>query len=184
MCSKLCDGTQRSGLRCLTTGVRINLSVDNEDVHILACCDNVVQTTVADIVRSTVATDNPLAALHQIVAQLLQLLADVTAGLHAFGNEGLQRLSCGLAALSVLLVVDPLLCSGLVAFGSLFTGDHFLQQRRDALDGMKAAAGFLRSELSRRLKLRTVPELIFKLDDSLEYGAKIETILNQIRQEQ
>ncbi|MGM9524944.1 MAG: 30S ribosome-binding factor RbfA [Peptococcaceae bacterium] len=58
------------------------------------------------------------------------------------------------------------------------------QQRRDALDGMKAAAGFLRSELSRRLKLRTVPELIFKLDDSLEYGAKIETILNQIRQEQ
>ena len=58
------------------------------------------------------------------------------------------------------------------------------QQRQDALDGMKAAAGFMRSELSRRLKLRTVPELIFKLDDSLQYGAKIETILHQIKQEQ
>lgn len=58
------------------------------------------------------------------------------------------------------------------------------QQRQDALEGMKAAAGYMRSELSKRLKLRTVPELIFKLDDSLEYGAKIETILHQIKQEQ
>ena len=58
------------------------------------------------------------------------------------------------------------------------------QQRQDALDGMKAAAGFIRSELSRRLKLRTVPELIFKLDDSLEYGAKIETILHQIHEDE
>ncbi len=58
------------------------------------------------------------------------------------------------------------------------------QQRPDALDGMKAAAGFIRSELSRRLKLRTVPELIFKLDDSLEYGAKIETILHQIHEDE
>ena len=57
-------------------------------------------------------------------------------------------------------------------------------ERNDALEGMKAAAGFMRSELSKRLKLRTVPELIFKLDDSLQYGAKIETILQQIHREQ
>ena len=57
-------------------------------------------------------------------------------------------------------------------------------ERNDALEGMKAAADFMRSELSKRLKLRTVPELIFKLDDSLQYGAKIETILQQIHREQ
>ena len=57
-------------------------------------------------------------------------------------------------------------------------------ERNVALEGMKAAAGFMRSELSKRLKLRTVPELIFKLDDSLQYGAKIETILQQIHREQ
>ena len=49
---------------------------------------------------------------------------------------------------------------------------------------MKAASKYMRSELSRRLKLRVVPELIFKLDDSLQYGAKIESILHQIKQEQ
>ena len=58
------------------------------------------------------------------------------------------------------------------------------KQRQDALDGMKAASKYMRSELSRRLKLRVVPELIFKLDDSLQYGAKIESILHQIKQEQ
>ena len=58
------------------------------------------------------------------------------------------------------------------------------RQRQDALDGMKAASKYMRSELSRRLKLRVVPELIFKLDDSLQYGAKIESILHQIKQEQ
>ena len=58
------------------------------------------------------------------------------------------------------------------------------KQRQDALDGMKAAAKYLRGELSRRLKLRVVPELIIKLDDSLQYGAKIETILHQIHEEE
>lgn len=58
------------------------------------------------------------------------------------------------------------------------------KQRQDALDGMKAASKYMRSELSRRLKLRVVPELIFKLDDSLQYGAKIESILGQIKKEE
>lgn len=58
------------------------------------------------------------------------------------------------------------------------------KQRQDALEGMKAASKYLRGELSKRLKLRVVPELIFKLDDSLQYGAKIETILHQIHEEE
>ncbi len=58
------------------------------------------------------------------------------------------------------------------------------KERQDALAGMKAASKYLRGELSKRLKLRVVPELIFKLDDSLQYGAKIETILHQIHEEE
>lgn len=53
-------------------------------------------------------------------------------------------------------------------------------QRDEALQGLEKASGYIRSELSKRLKLRYMPELIFKLDDSLAYGAKIETILNDI----
>ncbi len=48
------------------------------------------------------------------------------------------------------------------------------------LAGLKKASGFIRSELAKRVNLRNTPELIFELDDSLEYGAKIDTILKEI----
>lgn len=51
---------------------------------------------------------------------------------------------------------------------------------KDTLAGLKKSAGFIRTELARRVNLRNTPELIFELDDSLEYGAKIDSILKQI----
>ena len=43
---------------------------------------------------------------------------------------------------------------------------------------IKQNAGFIRHELSKVMHLRTVPELRFMLDASMEYGAKIDKILN------
>ena len=51
---------------------------------------------------------------------------------------------------------------------------------KETMAGLKKSAGFIRSELAKRVNLRNTPELIFELDDSLEYGAKIDTILKEI----
>lgn len=51
---------------------------------------------------------------------------------------------------------------------------------KDTLAGLKKSSGFIRSELARRVNLRNTPELIFESDDSMEYGAKIDTILKEI----
>ena len=51
---------------------------------------------------------------------------------------------------------------------------------KDTLAGLKKSSGHIRSELAKKVNLRTTPEIIFELDDSLEYGAKIDTILKQI----
>lgn len=51
---------------------------------------------------------------------------------------------------------------------------------KDTLAGLKKSSGFIRSELARRVNLRNTPELIFELDDSIEYGAKIDSILKEI----
>ena len=49
---------------------------------------------------------------------------------------------------------------------------------RDGLiTALKKAAGFIRRELGRRVQLRCVPELIFELDNNIEYAAKISEIL-------
>ncbi len=51
---------------------------------------------------------------------------------------------------------------------------------KDTLAGLKKSAGFIRSELAKRVNLRNTPEIIFELDDSLEYGARIDNILKEI----
>jgi ribosome-binding factor A len=45
--------------------------------------------------------------------------------------------------------------------------------------GLKRAAGFLRSELAQRLLLRTVPQLDFKYDASVERGMKLTRLIDE-----
>ncbi len=45
---------------------------------------------------------------------------------------------------------------------------------------LKKSAGFIRSEVAKRINLRITPELVFVLDDSMEYGEKIDKILQEI----
>ena len=51
---------------------------------------------------------------------------------------------------------------------------------KKTLAGLKKSSGFIRSELARRVNLRNTPELIFELDDSIEYGTRIDSILKEI----
>jgi len=55
------------------------------------------------------------------------------------------------------------------------------EERETTLDILKAAKSFIRSELSRRVRLRYIPSVDFRLDTSIEYGSKIEKLLNDIR---
>ena len=44
--------------------------------------------------------------------------------------------------------------------------------------GLTAAAGFLRSELARRLRLRTTPRLVFEYDSSVEDGNRLSSLID------
>ena len=50
----------------------------------------------------------------------------------------------------------------------------------EALKGLKSAGGYLRRELSAALKLRYTPELVWALDDSITYGAKMLKLINSL----
>lgn len=51
---------------------------------------------------------------------------------------------------------------------------------KEALKGLRSASGFIRRELGHRLRLRHVPECIFKATDSIEYGASISATLHAL----
>lgn len=52
-----------------------------------------------------------------------------------------------------------------------------------ALEGLKSAAGFLRSKVARALSTRTIPELHFELDRGFEHAARINAVLADLKRE-
>ena len=58
----------------------------------------------------------------------------------------------------------------------------FLQEERaaDAMKGLKSAAGYLRRELGSALNLRYTPQIMWALDDSITYGAKMLALINSL----
>ncbi len=51
---------------------------------------------------------------------------------------------------------------------------------KETMEGLKKSSGFIRSELAKRINLRNTPELTFEIDDSIEYGAHIDAIINEL----
>lgn len=51
------------------------------------------------------------------------------------------------------------------------------------MNALKEAKGFIRKELSNRVEMRHTPELEFVYDESIEYGKKIEDIIEKIHEE-
>jgi ribosome-binding factor A len=57
-------------------------------------------------------------------------------------------------------------------------------ERAGTMQGLASLAGHLRARLGRQLRLRTAPEIQFKLDDSIARAARIENLLARLRGEQ
>ncbi len=49
--------------------------------------------------------------------------------------------------------------------------------KKEAISALKKSAGFVRRELGHRLNLRYTPEIIYKADNSIEHGARINELL-------
>lgn len=54
------------------------------------------------------------------------------------------------------------------------------KSKKENLKILKQSSGYIRSEVAKRVNLRTTPELIFEFDESLEYGFRIDEILKNI----
>lgn len=103
----------------------------------------------------------------RIKAQLKEVLSDI------FRQMKDPRL--GFASVTGLELSGDL--RHLKVFVSVLGSDDEKKQTIKALDN---ATGFIRSELGQRMQLRHTPEVIFRLDDSIEHGAHINKLLKDI----
>ena len=58
----------------------------------------------------------------------------------------------------------------------------FLGNQEKGMEALERSKGFIRNLLAKKLKVRKCPELHFVLDTSLEYGNKIESIINSLHE--
>jgi ribosome-binding factor A len=63
-------------------------------------------------------------------------------------------------------------------FVSVYGGD-----KDETLKGLKSATAFIRLELGRRMRMRFIPELLFRFDATLERGAHIMELLRSLEEE-
>jgi ribosome-binding factor A len=60
-------------------------------------------------------------------------------------------------------------------------GTHLKEE--EALVGLQSATGFIRKRLGKELRLRHIPDLLFKVDHSFDYGSKIDRLIQTIKEE-
>lgn len=54
--------------------------------------------------------------------------------------------------------------------------------KKDILEGLKNASGFIRKEIAQRVNLRITPEFSFKIDDTIEYSIHMEEMFKKIKE--
>lgn len=89
------------------------------------------------------------------------------------------RLSSGMVSISAVEVTsDGSYATVYLTVLGLNPKEDSKQQQEDVLAAMRSAKGLIKREIGRQVKLRHIPELIFKIDTSLEYGRHIEEIID------
>jgi ribosome-binding factor A len=56
------------------------------------------------------------------------------------------------------------------------------EKKHQTLQALEKAKGFIRTEIGRRIRLRKTPEIQFTLDQSIEYGTRIEKLISELNE--
>ena len=57
------------------------------------------------------------------------------------------------------------------------------EKKQESLKALAKAKGFIRTEIGQRIRLRKTPELLFEVDEAIDYGNRIESLLHELKKE-
>lgn len=58
------------------------------------------------------------------------------------------------------------------------------EEKKETIEGLKSASGYIRHEIGKRIKMRYTPEISFELDKSIEYGVHISEVLKELKNQE
>ncbi len=100
-------------------------------------------------------------AIHEMVSELLV--------------KGLKDPRIGFVTITGVKVTDDLHLATIY-----FTVIGSDAEKKGTEEGLNSARGYIRKELGKNLRMRYVPDIIFRYDESVEYGSRIESLLKEI----
>ncbi|HEX8961307.1 MAG TPA: ribosome-binding factor A [Geobacteraceae bacterium] len=100
-------------------------------------------------------------AIHEMVSELL--------------IKGLKDPRIGFVTITGVKVTDDLHLATIY-----FTVIGSDAEKKGTEEGLNSARGYIRKELGKNLRMRYVPDIVFRYDESVEYGSRIESLLKEI----
>jgi ribosome-binding factor A len=100
-------------------------------------------------------------AIHELVSALL--------------IKGLKDPRIGFVTITGVKLTDDLHLA--TVFFTVIGSD---EERKATAQGLNSARGFIRKEMGKSLHMRYLPDLVFRYDESVDYGSRIESILKEI----
>lgn len=91
-------------------------------------------------------------------------------------REEIKDPRIGLVTITRVVVTDDLSLAR-VFFSTINTGE----ERQRSIQGLTSASGYIKRLLGKRLRLKRIPDIVFKFDDTLEYSSHIEEVLRGIK---
>ena len=65
-------------------------------------------------------------------------------------------------------------------FAKVYVSILNAKNNEKTLQGLKDSSGFIRTQIAKTVNLRITPQLVFEIDDSIEYGMKIDSIIKNL----
>ncbi len=84
------------------------------------------------------------------------------------------RISPWTSVVSVEVAPDLKSCKAWISV----LGDE--EARKETLEGLRSAVGFMRNKLAREINLRNTPEITFIMDQSIEYGVNMSRRIDEV----
>ena len=100
-------------------------------------------------------------AIHEMVSELLV--------------KGLKDPRIGFVTITGVKLTDDLHLA--TVYFSVIGSD---EEKKATEQGLNSARGYIRKELGKNLRMRYIPDIVFRYDVSVEYGSRIESLLREI----
>lgn len=65
-------------------------------------------------------------------------------------------------------------------YATVYVSIYGKKNKEKVLVALKKAKGFIKNSLAKKVKMRNIPDLIFKLDNSMEYGEYMDKVIDEV----